>query len=325
VACAALLHPLMAIYLGAMALTLWMARWQRARRLAALPALAVLAAGGICILQRGVVESPAYIQAVLTRSYFYLEDWHWYESLGIVLPVLLLFGLAAVMRSRCSENARAVALAAAVGGVSVSLVSMVYVHRGSASHLLARLQVLREFQFVYLLMFLLVGALVGRYVLRQAAWRWAAYLCLLVMGLFMVQRATYPSSQQMEAPWRETRNPWTQAFLWARAHTPRDAVFALDAHYITAEGEDAQGFRAIAERSALADYSKDGGAAAIFPELAEQWRNDVTATTGLDGMSDEQRKGTLRPLGVTWLVLRSSTATLLACPYRNSEIAVCRL
>ena len=42
---------------------------------------------------------------------------------------------------------------------------------------------------------------------------------------------------------------------------------ALDAQYITKPGEDAQGFRAIAERSALPDYSKDGGVVTNKPEL----------------------------------------------------------
>ena len=67
------------------------------------------------------------------------------------------------------------------------------------------------------------------------------------------------------------RNLWVQAFVWIRGNTPKDALFALDADYINAAGEDAQCFRAIAERSALPDYSKDGGEASIAPELADAW------------------------------------------------------
>jgi len=42
-----------------------------------------------------------------------------------------------------------------------------------------------------------------------------------------------------------------------RLQTPRDAVFALDPNYMLIAGEDQHGFRAIAERSALADALKD--------------------------------------------------------------------
>ena len=56
--------------------------------------------------------------------------------------------------------------------------------------------------------------------------------------------------------------------MWIGRNTPKDAVFAIDAKYITKAGEDAQGFRAIAERSVLPDYSKDGGVVTNKPELS---------------------------------------------------------
>ena len=72
-----------------------------------------------------------------------------------------------------------------------------------------------------------------------------------------------------------------QAFLWIRGNTPKDALFALDADYINAPGEDAQSFRAIAERSALPDYSKDGGEASIAPDLTAAWSIGQAAQRGL--------------------------------------------
>ena len=53
----------------------------------------------------------------------------------------------------------------------------------------------------------------------------------------------------------------------------------LDSHYITSPGEDAQSFRAIAERSAMPDYSKDGGEASIMPGLTSAWMSGVVAQT----------------------------------------------
>jgi len=94
---------------------------------------------------------------------------------------------------------------------------------------------------------------------------------------------------------------------------------------IQAEGEDAQGFRAIAERSSLADFSKDGGSAAIFPALAEKWMAEHTADTGLSRMSDAERARSMAPFHVHWLILQQPAATKLVCPYANERVKVCQL
>ena len=72
-------------------------------------------------------------------------------------------------------------------------------------------------------------------------------------------------------------------------NTPKDAVFALDAEYITKPGEDAQSFRAIAERSALPDFSKDGGVVTNKPELAAEWLQGQVAQAGLNAEPDAQQ------------------------------------
>ena len=106
---------------------------------------------------------------------------------------------------------------------------------------------------------------------------------------------------------------------------PQDALFALDADYITRPGEDAQTFRAIAERSALADYSKDGGEASITPQLTAAWITAQAAQTGLATEPDAMRAAKLRPLGVTWVVLPSSSVTNFLCSYTNEAVKVCHL
>jgi hypothetical protein len=119
--------------------------------------------------------------------------------------------------------------------------------------------------------------------------------------------------------------------VWVRGNTPQDALFALDADYINAAGEDAQCFRAIAERSALPDYSKDGGEASIAPELAGGWAMGQAAQQGLSRSSrnateaDAARIAALRPLGVSWVVMAADAATSFDCPYRNAAVRVCRL
>jgi len=134
-------------------------------------------------------------------------------------------------------------------------------------------------------------------------------------------------SSHIELPDRSARsaNPWVQAFLWVGENTSRDALFALDAKYVNTEGEDAQNFRALAMRSALPDYSKDGGEASITPQLAAAWQQGAAAQARLSELADDVRDQRLLPFGVTWMVLHSQAVTDHACPYDNGTVKVCRL
>ncbi len=145
--------------------------------------------------------------------------------------------------------------------------------------------------------------------------------------MFFAQRSAFPASSHVELPWRaqSSPNPWVRAFLWSRDNTPPNALFAMDAHYITAHGEDAQTFRAIAERSALPDFSKDGGEAAITPRLANEWASGFTAQLNLDELSAAQLRARLKPFGADWVILRSSSPAALDCPYNSGGLKVCRL
>jgi len=75
----------------------------------------------------------------------------------------------------------------------------------------------------------------------------------------------------VEWPWARPRNEWAEAFVWIRQNTPTDSIFAIDPYYMNIAGEDAIGFRALAQRSRLADAIKDRGSASMFPALAENW------------------------------------------------------
>jgi hypothetical protein len=150
---------------------------------------------------------------------------------------------------------------------------------------------------------------------------------LLGAIMFAFARSAFPASRHLEFPWTTPRNPWVQAFLWIRDNTPKDALFALDADYINAPSENAQCFRAIAERSSLPDYSKDGGEASIAPGLTTEWKAGQQAQQLLSAptTTDAMRIATLAPLGVSWLVLDARAATNLDCPYANATVKVCRL
>jgi hypothetical protein len=262
--------------------------------------------------------ATAYSGAALSRSYFFLSSWKWYEYPGLLIPLLLL--AAAGTNKQAPWRTRALAIAATLMGGCALLVSLCFVHR-SGSLLLARLQVLRGFQFVYIAGVLLTGGLLAK--LRP---RTITALCLLIAGaLFTGQRLTYPESNHVEWPELTPRNRWQQAFLWIRSETPDNAIFALDNDYIESPGEDAQGFRASAERSAVPDWYKDGGIASNFPQAAIPWWEGIHATENLNSATDAQRLARLKPFGATWIVLPAEASTGFPCPFINARVRVCRV
>jgi len=321
----AVIHPLMAIYAAGFLLLLWAAQAGRWRALAALTVAPVALAGALWLSQSTVVESRAYRIAVLTRTYFYLSCWHWYELLGLAGPVLLIAGYCAWKRWDWRRPDLSLCLACLAIGCSSVTVAACFAHPGSHSHLIARLQTMRPYLIVYAVLFMGLGAVIAQTFLRAQVWRWLLAFGVLGAGIGAAQFVVYSSTAHLELPWRQPRNPWVQAFYWVRANTPDNAVFALDSGYIDTPGENTEGFRAIAQRASIADSSKDGGAAAVFPQLAERWLTESTAATDLSGASDAERVQRLAPLHVTWLVLKKSAVTQFDCPYRNAVVKVCRL
>ncbi len=307
-ALAALLHPLMAAYAAIAMLTVALPK-----RKLVLFGLGWLLSAVIFLITRHPDPSLAYNQAALSRSYFFLSSWQWYEYPGLLLPLLLL-GFAAY-------RGWSLAGAATVLGSCALLVSLCFVHR-SGSLLLARFQVLRIFQLVYLIGVLLAGGMLGKLAHKRAL---TVLYVAIALVLFTGQLLTYPASNHIEWPGTAPANPWQQAFLWIRAHTPNDAIFALDNDYIETPGEDAQGFRATAERSAVADYFKDGGIASNFRAAAVPWLQGSQATVHLNNASDAQRLARLKPFGVSWIVLPAQAATAFFCPFVNAGVRVCRI
>ena len=338
---AAAFHPLMAAYAFAFVLVLRLTRLHHrhlAWTLLTLSALALAAALHLFAPS----ETPALIAAERSRYYWFLSQWQWYELLGLVGPLAVLAALLTRFRKQSnpfSQTAATLCRASiALGGIA-TLVVLLFAHEGSRTHLVARMQPLRVFLLIYAIMTLLLGAtltqlaLEARQRLRSPSARTALaslpVLVLLALAsiMFYVQRQTFPASDHLELPWRaqQNPNPWVQAFLWARANTPPDALFALDTKYVNEDGEDAQTFRPISLRSALPDFSKDGGEAAITPSLAELWQQGATAQVNLSTEPDALRDARLQPLGVTWMVLHSAAPTTHPCPYNNGTIKVCRL
>jgi len=327
---AASLHPLMAAYAAAMIVGLRCTRspfWRKQG--SALAAIAVFLAAVLQALAPS--ESPAVVLASVSRYYWYLSQWQWYELCGLAGPIGVLFLILRWNRNHTSQSVRDLCRTSILGGCIATLVNLLFAHRNAPTHLVARLQPLRIFLLIYALMTILLAAALAQ---RLLATRLSLRSCSLVLTavflanaaiLFGAQRATYPASQHLEMPWRAPTNAWSQAFLWIRDNTPKKALFALDADYITQPGEDAQTFRATAQRSALPDFSKDGGEASITPGLAQLWLQGVATQTNLSLLDDTTRDTRLKPLGVTWMVLKSKAPTRHTCPYRNTTVKVCQV
>jgi hypothetical protein len=331
---AALFHPLMATYAFAFVLSLRLTRLPHRLHVSALflTAIILLAA---TVHAAAPPETPALILAAHSRSYWFLGQWRWFELFGLAGPLAILT-LILSRSQRTSTVANLCRACLAIGGTAV-LVALLFAHRDAATHLVARLQPLRSFLFVYQVMTLLLGVTMMQVILNARRRSRSAFaratlstlpavsLLLLAAIMFSAQRLTLAASAHLELPFTTPRNAWTQAFLWARDNTPVDAVFALDADYIDQPGEDAQTFRATARRSALPDFSKDGGEAAITPALAPLWLTGSLAQTNLSADTDALRDARLLPLHATWMILRSTAVTTHPCPYSNPIVKVCRL
>jgi hypothetical protein len=190
---------------------------------------------------------------------------------------------------------------------------------------LARLQPLRSLHLLYLLLFVVMGGLAGEFVLKSRLWRWLALFVPLSAGMFAAQRALFPESAHVEWPGAAAKNPWAQAFVWVRANTSPDAVFAIDPMYMQLPGEDATGFRCLAQRSRLADAIKDSGAVSMFPLLAENWWAQVNAQTPWKNFHAEDFARLKREHGVSWVVVEQPGVPGLECAYQNRAVRICRL
>jgi hypothetical protein len=268
--------------------------------------------------------SPAYHQVALSHSYHYLLKWRWYELLGAVAPLFILWWFSRIARSRQWRNLDLLCR-------SLIVYELVYLPAGVVLSIsprfesVARYQPTRSLYLLYLLFFLFSGGLLGEYVLKNKILRWAALFVPLCAGMFVAQRALFPASAHIEWPGAAPKNPWAQAFEWIRDHTPNDAVFALDPLHMHIPGEDENGFRAIAQRSMLADAVKDSGAVTMFPPMAEEWLAQVESQNGWKAFQSQDFQRLQEMYGVNWVVVQRPGVSGLDCPYQNSAVLVCRI
>lgn len=268
--------------------------------------------------------NPIWRSKLVPRPYLQLYRWQWYEWLGAIAPLFLFWLLWRWAQKRGEALLARFALAVFAYGTFHQALAMVM--QGIPSLIrLTPLQPMRFLHLIYVFLPLMGGCLIGRYLLKASLWRWAIFLLAINGGMFAAQREMFSASQHLELPGRATANAWLQAFAWIRQNTPTDAYFALGPRYLAATGEDFHGFRALAERSQLADAIKDGAIVFMVPSLGGRWQREVQMQQGWEQFQFDDFERLKVRLGVDWVVVAYPPAAGLDCRWHNGSLAVCKI
>ena len=319
----ALVHPQMALFAtGCLIVLALPERWT-----APLFALNPWANATAAALPLGFSFSPAtpeYRQAIEMRSFLSVLHWRWYEWLGVAAPLALLFAFSQMQPRGATAAFPRISRALTLFGIAATAIAVIFALSSKLDTFL-RLQPMRAFQLIYVVFFLLLGGLIGEYVLKSRYWLWGCAFAGIGAGIFLIQRDAYASSRHIEWPGAPPVNAWVAAFQWARDNTPQNAIFALDPYYIELPGEDQHGFRGIAQRSVLTDHYKDSGVVSLFPPLAPEWSREQQAQHGWSHfqLADFQRLA--ERYSVSWVVLQGGSTQGLICPYKNGAVEVCSI
>ena len=319
----ALIHVQMSVYGAVFLGCLMLTRGSRAETVRA-PAFGFLSLFGLPFLFDLQPARGTARDVLFSRTYFFVSNWTWYEWIGVFAPLALLAWFSWAAPRGTTPAFRTLARTLVPFGLMFTATGVMLTFPARLENY-TRLQPMRSFHLLYVIFFALLGGLIGEYALGSRVWRWSALFLPLAAGMWFLQQSAYPGSAHLE--WHDSgrQSTWTSAFLWIRDHTPKDAVFALDPNYMTRSGEDGHGFRAVAERSVLADNLKDSGAVSLFPELADRWKDQVQAQSQIEHFHLGDFKNLAERYPVTWILTHRPDPTGLTCPYENQELAVCRI
>ena len=321
---ALLVHPLMAAYGAFFALAYCAVKrkqWGLIITAGICIALALLLARHVPLLTR---TSPEYRAAAQSRSYFFLSSWKWHEKLGLVAPLVIFAWLGWKTRRPSSDVVISLARTVVITG-SIGVATALALSYDDSLFAFARYQPLRIFHIAYILLFLIAVNLWIQRLPRYRSAMVAAVVTIAGASMFMAARLSFPDSAHLELRFTTEKSRWIQAFAWVRGNTPKDAVFALDPEYMDLPEEDHFGFRAYAERVSLADRTKDGGVAALFPQLADEWFEDARASANVRNLTAPGAVTSLEKRGASWVITSDHVDSALTCPYRNGGLSVCEL
>lgn len=268
--------------------------------------------------------SAAYRDAVGTRSYLFLARWQWYEWLGVIGPLALLWWFVRIGLKHDLDVLARMSRALFLFGLAFLFAGLIMACPPWSVRL-AEFQPMRALHLLYVLLFVSIGGLLVLFVLKDHVWRYLLLFVPLCSGMWFAQHQLFPATSCIEWPSAPSTNSWVQAFVWIRQNTPVDAYFALDPHYMQLAGEDEHGFRAIAERSRLSDSAKDPGAVTVEPANAEEWHRQVQSLDGWKSFRAPDFRRLGQEYSVSWVVVENPGVPGLTCPYQNQAVRVCRI
>ncbi|MGC1107266.1 MAG: hypothetical protein WA876_12080 [Candidatus Acidiferrales bacterium] len=317
----AVIHPFMTVF-AVVFIVLWLIRNREPSRVSTMAATCILSIAGFALKP----PSAIYWRCLQDHRYYFLLRWTWYEWLGILAPFAILWWCKKVAERRGHSILARLAWTVFLFEL-ICFVAGLIVTIPHPLEILAPYQPMRSLQLVYLLMFVIIGGLLGEYVLKNHLLRWAVLFLPIAAGLCIGQIQLFPATRHVEWPGAAPINPWLEAFVWIRGNTPTDAIFALDPNYMALPEENYQGFRAIAERSRLADAKKDWSDAVLYPwlSLADDVFAQTEAAAGWKNFGPDDFAHLRKNYGVSWVVLQKSITSGLNCPYENAAVRVCRV
>jgi hypothetical protein len=273
-----------------------------------------------------LIEPPSqiWLEALRSRHWFRLYQWAWYEWLGAIGPLVLFWLVMYIARKQEEVKLARFATAVFIYGIFQQVVAMVIISPVAPIGF-STLEPMRYLHLIYIFLALILGAYLGRYVLKAHMWRWAVFLLLASSCMFLVQRQLFAGTEHIELPGRASANPWLQAFAWIRQNTPQDAYFALDPKYMAAPGEDYHSFRALAERSVLADAIKDTSVVTKVPDLGPIWESQVAAQAGWTNFQLADFERLKAQFGVNWALVSYPHPEGLLCAWHNHTLSVCQI
>jgi hypothetical protein len=323
-------HPLMGAmglsFCCVLSLTLFepLQEWISAWRMRPVTNMATPAIAAIPVAWIFDPPSPTWLEALHSRHWFRLYEWTWYEWLGAIAPLALFWLISRVARKRGDRMLAQFATAILVFGIFQQAVAMILLAPQTLITFSA-LEPMRYLQIVYIFLALVGGGYLGRYILKARIVRWALFLLIANGAMFYVQRQLFASTPHLELPGAAPPNAWLQAFDWIKHNTPTDAYFALDPKYLDAPGEDYHGFRALAERSSLADAIKDTSVVTKVPQLGPVWKQQTMAQAGWPHFQLADFKRLKSQFGVDWVLVSYPQSGPLDCQWHNDTLAVCQI
>jgi hypothetical protein len=268
--------------------------------------------------------SSTWLEALHTRRWMRLYQWTWYEWLGAIAPLALFWLVSYVARKRGEFVLAQFATAILIYGIFQQAIAMILL----GPHALiafSALEPMRYLHLIYIFMAVVGGGYIGRYILKTGVGRWALFLLIACSPMFYVQRQIFASTPHLELPGTPASNPWLQAFDWIKHNTPTGAYFALDPQYLATPGEDYHGFRALAERSSLADAIKDTSVITKVPQLGPTWKEQTQAQVGWSNFQLPDFERLKSRFGVDWVLVSYPVSVPLDCHWHNDTLAVCQI